>query len=203
MSNPHDRIILNSVVNPLLPLGEGVYDDEHEIPDTLKDDEEDTPKIRESKTLEQKAIVACESGCYPKALELFAEALNAAPERASVYNNRAQVHRLMNQDNLAKMDLNRAIELSKGQGRSACQAFCQRGLLLKKEGNDPEAMADFRRSADLGSEFAKSLLVQLNPYAAMCNKMLKNVFQALETGSNQVENPFQAIPDPSSDTKQG
>lgn len=46
MSNPHDRIILNSVVNPLLPLGEGVYDDEHEIPDTLKDDEEDTPKIR-------------------------------------------------------------------------------------------------------------------------------------------------------------
>ncbi|TRY75778.1 hypothetical protein TCAL_07025 [Tigriopus californicus] len=202
MSNPHDRIILNSVVNPLLPLGEGVYDDEHEIPETLKDNEEDNPKTRESKALEQKAIAACDAGCYPKALELLAQALDVAPERAAIYNNRAQVYRLMNQDLEAKMDLNRAIDLSQGRGRSACQAFCQRGLLWRKEGNDPEAMADFRRSAELGSEFAKSLLVQLNPYAAMCNKMLKNVFQALESGSNEVENPFPSIPDPSG-TKQG
>ena len=52
-------------------------------------------------------------------------------------------------------------------------------------------MEDFRKAADLGSDWAKSVLVQLNPYAAMCNKMLKNVFTALEKGSENVQNPFQ------------
>ena len=42
----------------------------------------------------------------------------------------------------------------------------------------------------MGSGFAKSALTAMNPYAAMCNQMLKNVFHALEEGSNQVEDPF-------------
>ena len=65
----------------------------------------------------------------------------------------------------------------------------------RRDGRDDEAMADFRQSAALGSELAKSLLVQLNPYAAMCNKMLKNVFQSLEQGSSVVENPFKNVND--------
>ena len=47
MSNADDRKILNSLVNPLLPLGEGVFDDQDQIPVGLRDDEEpDTPEIR-------------------------------------------------------------------------------------------------------------------------------------------------------------
>ncbi len=45
MSTPGDRRILNSVVNPLLPLGEAVYDDEEEE-ENSKEDVEESPEIR-------------------------------------------------------------------------------------------------------------------------------------------------------------
>jgi hypothetical protein len=35
----------------------------------------------------------------------------------------------------------------------------------------------------------------MNPYAAMCNKMLRNVFAALEEGSPAIKNPFQDVDD--------
>lgn len=35
---------------------------------------------------------------YKKALELFQEAIDAAPQRSSVWNNRAQTHRLLGND---------------------------------------------------------------------------------------------------------
>ena len=57
-----------------------------------------------------------------------------------------------------------------------------------------------RAAAELGSKYAKSVLVGLNPYAAMCNKMLKNVFTALESGEETVENPFKDVV---TDIKQG
>ena len=46
-------------------------------------------------------------------------------------------------------------------------------IYIIKEGQDDEALEDFRDAAALGSAFAKSMLVELNPYAAMCNAMLK------------------------------
>ena len=46
MSNPRDRRILNAVVNPLLPIGEGTFDDEQLLPDDLKDNEPNTETIR-------------------------------------------------------------------------------------------------------------------------------------------------------------
>ena len=41
------------------------------------------------------------------------------------------------------------------------------------------------------SYFEKAALASMNPYAAMCNQMLKNVFSSLENGANEVEDPFQ------------
>ena len=49
-------------------------------------------------------------------------------------------------------------------------------------GNDEEAIEDFKRAAALGSEFAKQQVVQLNPYAAMCNAMLSEMFQKIKSG---------------------
>lgn len=40
---------------------------------------------------------------------------------------------------------------------------------------DDEAKKDFVRAAKAGSSFAKSQLVALNPYAAMCNAMLREI----------------------------
>ena len=65
---------------------------------------------------------------------------------------------------------------------AAKQAYCQRGLVYRRNGREQEAMSDFKIAAELGSGFAKSVLVEMNPYAAMCNKMLKDVFSKLEEG---------------------
>lgn len=190
MASKHDREILNAIVNPLLPLGEGVFDDEDALPENLKDEEPDSEQVRQSRGLEREAISAADGGQLSTALALLQEAIKVAPERPSCYNNRAQVHRLNGDIFAAMADLDKAIELGKGQGRSACQAFCQRGMIHRREGRNTEATADFRKAADLGSDFAKSALVSMNPYAAMCNQMLKNVFSALEQGDEQVQNPF-------------
>lgn len=73
------------------------------------------------------AIQACDSGDMSKAIDLLTQAIDVAPSRAACYNNRAQVYRLMGLADDAMDDLDKAIDLSGGQGRSACQAFCQKG----------------------------------------------------------------------------
>lgn len=82
----------------------------------------------------------------------------------------------------AREDLNNAINLSQGRGRAACQAYCQRGLINLKENRTEDAKRDFEFAVKLGSQFAKAQLVQLNPYAALCNKMLRGVFDKLQKG---------------------
>ena len=79
-------------------------------------------------------------------------------------------------------DLNEAITLSHGKGRAASQAYCQRGLINLLNHRELEAKQDFESAARLGSRFAKSQLVQMNPYAAMCNKMLRDVIGKLQRG---------------------
>ena len=64
-------------------------------------------------------------------------------------------------------------------------------MIHRLEGQIEAARKDFEKAAEMGSGFAKSALAAMNPYAAMCNQMLKNVFQALENGSNQVQDPFE------------
>ena len=81
-------------------------------------------------------------------------------------------------------DLDRAIHLSEGKGKAGSNALCQRGVLLRKEGRDDDAMEDFKMAAKNGSGFAKTMMVEMNPYAAMCNAMLRNVFAALQEGQD-------------------
>eukprot|EP00096_Caligus_rogercresseyi_P010165 TRINITY_DN3605_c0_g1_i1.p1 TRINITY_DN3605_c0_g1~~TRINITY_DN3605_c0_g1_i1.p1 ORF type:complete len:200 (-),score=59.95 TRINITY_DN3605_c0_g1_i1:43-642(-) len=192
MSTQRDREILNAVINPSIPIGEGVFDDENQLDESLTDPvPEDSDKLRESKSYESKAIELAEAGSIPEALTAMKTAMSLTPDRASVYNNSAQVHRLANQLESALNDLDTALKLSDGVGRSACQAYTQRGLIRYRMGHKEAALGDFQRAAKMGSSFAKSILTQMNPYAAMCNKMLKNVFQALEEGSEQVVDPFE------------
>lgn len=76
-------------------------------------------------------------------------------------------------------DLDQAISLSGDTGRTACQALVQRGLLRRLACQDDGARADFEKAAALGSEFARQQAVVLNPYAALCNKMLSEVINKL------------------------
>lgn len=53
-------------------------------------------------------------------------------------------------------DLNSAISLSNGKGKSACQAFTQRAMIYRLKERDDQAKEDFQKAAELGSEFAKA-----------------------------------------------
>ena len=77
-------------------------------------------------------------------------------------------------------DLDKAIDLSKDHGSAAAQAYTQRGLIHRLNGEEDRAREDFTKGAELGSIFAKSMVVQMNPYAAMCNKMLTKAINKLK-----------------------
>lgn len=49
-------------------------------------------------------------------------------------------------------------------------------------GDEDGAKEDLRNAANLGGQFAKQLLVTLNPYAALCNQMLAEVMNKLRSG---------------------
>ncbi|XP_045609957.1 tetratricopeptide repeat protein 36 homolog [Procambarus clarkii] len=180
MSSAGDRAILNSIFNPLLPVGECVY--EEDIPQELQDYEDISPENEEAKDLEVKGVKAAEAGNVEAAVGFFNQAIEIAPARASGYNNRAQAFRLQGKVEEAMTDINTAVQLSQGKGRAACQAYTQRAMIHRLHGNDDQARQDFQAAGNLGSEFAKAQLVQMNPYAALCNKMLHDVIGKLQRG---------------------
>jgi hypothetical protein len=49
-------------------------------------------------------------------------------------------------------------------------------------GDEAGALEDFKAAAHLGNDFAKQMLVALNPYAALCNQMLGEVMAKLRSG---------------------
>ncbi|XP_060035974.1 tetratricopeptide repeat protein 36 isoform X2 [Erinaceus europaeus] len=87
-------------------------------------------------------------------------------------------------DEGALEDLERVLALSGGRGRAARQGFVQRGLLARLQGRDDDARSDFEQAARLGSPFARRQLVLLNPYAALCNRMLADMMGQLRSPSN-------------------
>ncbi|XP_061576425.1 tetratricopeptide repeat protein 36 [Cololabis saira] len=178
MTSAHDKAVLQAIFNPSTPFGDnpGLYQE-----DELTDDDSgfDTELLRQVKELEMRGVSAAEAGDLQAALQLFSQAIRILPARASAYNNRAQALRLQGDAAGALQDLDRAITLSGGAGRTACQALVQRALLRRLECQNDDARADFERAAALGSEFARQQAVVLNPYAALCNKMLSEVINKL------------------------
>ncbi|KAJ3646193.1 hypothetical protein Zmor_023790 [Zophobas morio] len=168
----HDAAVLNSVLYPNLPL-----------PDTaqkLEDVEDNTPEVQQTKKMEAEAVQMAENGKFEEALELLNKAVDTAPKRASVYNNRAHVYQFQKRFSEALDDLTKAIELAQNnQKRTLSQALCQRGILHRRASRFDLAREDFETAAQMGSQFAKSQLVEMNPYAALCNQMLRKVMEDL------------------------
>ena len=138
-------------------------------------------EAKRAKEMEVVAVRAAEEGRLEEALETLTAALQLAPSLASGYNNRAQVHRLLGSNEQALRDLEAALALSRGRSRAAQQAFTQRALLRLLAGETEPAVEDFRKAALLGSRFAQSQLVRLNPYSALCNQMLSEAVTKLRT----------------------
>uniref|UniRef100_D3TQG0 TPR repeat-containing protein n=1 Tax=Glossina morsitans morsitans TaxID=37546 RepID=D3TQG0_GLOMM len=180
----HDQQVLNSVFNPLeltSSLAPGNINPHSSIPLVDNDDENCDVKILEnSKILELEGVKFAEAKDFDKAVEKFNEALNLTPNRASIYNNRAQALRLAGRDEEALQDLNVAIEYADVQYKTKCHALCQRGVLYRKQNKLSDAKIDFEEAAKMGSEFAKTQLVEINPFAALCNQMLREAFVKLK-----------------------
>ncbi|PAV87694.1 hypothetical protein WR25_03733 [Diploscapter pachys] len=177
MSTTRDRAVLSRILNPLMPS-----EDISNNNDVAVDKPIEHEGYAESKELEKQGVRTAEGGDVNAAIEIFTRAISTCDINPSAYNNRAQAYRLVEKNEEALADLNRAIELSEEQGKSGCQAFVQRAMIHRLKGDDDAARADFEKAANLGSSFAKLQLVALNPYAAMCNKMLSEVFQNLREG---------------------
>lgn len=178
-SSDRDTAVLNCIFNPHLPLGEASAVSTKPS-DTQIDNEYDSQLLQQAKELEVNGIKLAERGDLEGAINYFSQSIEVLPNRPSGYNNRAQAHRLNGNINGAMQDLNKAIELSAGQGLSASQAYTQRGLLKKLSGDSDSALEDFKYAAALGNDFAKTQVVEMNPYAAMCNRMLSSAFKKLK-----------------------
>ena len=78
------------------------------------------------------------------AYSLLTQAIEAAPQRPSCYNNRAQILRLQGRSDEALLDLDKALGLSGARGRTGSQALVQRASIHRKDGREDDAIADFR-----------------------------------------------------------
>ncbi|XP_001353602.2 tetratricopeptide repeat protein 36 homolog [Drosophila pseudoobscura] len=175
----HDRQVLESIFNPL-ELSSTQQSVSVPSESELADVEPDTEAVRSSRELELQGVLLTEKGSFDEALKVFQLALYQA-QRASVLNNRAQTLRLAKRDGEALDDLNKALEMaSDQQSRTKCHAHCQRGVLYRKLDNLDAARSDFEAAAQLGSKFAREQLVEINPFAALCNQMLRKAFDQLQ-----------------------
>uniref|UniRef100_A0A8C8DSF7 Tetratricopeptide repeat protein 36 n=1 Tax=Oryzias sinensis TaxID=183150 RepID=A0A8C8DSF7_9TELE len=93
MASANDRAVLQAIFNPTSPFGDipGINREEE-----LTDDDSgfDTELLKQVKELEMRGVSAAEAGDLQGALQLFSQAIQILPERASAYNNRAQALRL-------------------------------------------------------------------------------------------------------------
>lgn len=67
-----------------------------------------------------------------------------------------------------------------GVGIVAEQAYTQRGMIRRLQEQEELAYEDFQKAAQLGGAFARQQCTQLNPYAKLCNQMLRDAFGKLQ-----------------------
>lgn len=132
---------------------------------------------------EKKAVELAEAGDLSGALAVLDTVISDAPTRATAYNNRAQVYRMM--DNLPKAleDLNEAIKVAEkwladhadasvvevNRGKSVCQnAYLQRSAVRKAMGDDEAAHADVEKSASYGHRIARMMAADVRTLDFCC-----------------------------------
>lgn len=129
--------------------------------------------------LELDAVGMAEDNKLDAALELLTTAIRLEPTYASAYNNRAQVHRLMGNDDAAYSDLDKAIEYGEGLNGILNRAFTQRALISKSRGDADKAQQDLIMAARYGSHIAKAIVKGNNPYSKMCNAVVAEAMARL------------------------
>ncbi|KAF9112210.1 Tetratricopeptide repeat protein 36 [Mortierella sp. AM989] len=182
----NDAKILDMVFNP---EGTMLPDKETEAMLNSEPVAIDPETLKKLKSLEAEAVLLAEKDDINGAIAKFTEVIELCPIYASGYNNRAQAYRI--QDNItgALQDLDKAIEYGNGQTAILKQAYTQRGIIKKLQGDKDGAQVDFERGARYGNPVAKAVAVQDNPISQLCGAMVmemlnKEISGSKEKGSN-------------------
>ena len=181
MSTERDKTVLNLILNPLLPQAN--FGNLTNGATKLESDSvlyESLEHFDRCNCLEIEAVKLAEKHLYDEALIKLDYAIKLCPKNPSPYNNRAQIYQLEKRFDEAILDLEKAIELSDGRGNSALQAYIQRALIHQLHNESEQAKENYQKAANLGSAFAQTQLVAMNPYSAMCNQMLQNVMSKFQ-----------------------
>ena len=76
----------------------------------------------------------------------------------------------------ALKDLDLVIEdLGIGQPKVLNQAYTQRAIIKRQQGDAEGSRLDFEMGAKLGNPVARNIAVKENPYAKMCNSVMMEV----------------------------
>jgi len=136
--------------------------------------------LDELQLLETEAIKLADANKLKEGYDVLTAVIAREPLFAPAYNNRAQVLRLLQKDDLALLDLDKAIELAYDVV-TLRQGLTQRGLLHKLKGNELKAFEDLERAGKLGSDLARKEAVSVNPYAQLCGNMVAQVMQSYKS----------------------
>jgi tetratricopeptide (TPR) repeat protein len=174
-----DTAVLQYLLHPMIhspAQAKAMMDQSHVKPPCERG--EDESKLAEEirvqvKCLEIEAIKSARINDFDQAISILSQAIAIAPSYSSAYNNRAQAYRLNGQLELAKLDLDKAIEICHPDfdqppinNQVARQAHAHRGFLFKIL-SDPEAAdKDLQIAASLGHNLAA---LEANPFRALCN----------------------------------
>ncbi|KAF7727109.1 Tetratricopeptide repeat protein 36 [Apophysomyces ossiformis] len=177
-----DDAVLELIFNP---EAQGLSLDSIEATlDTSNAKQFDPELLERLQKLEKEAIALAESGNMDAALETLNKCIDIEKDYASAYNNRsayylvilsAQIYRMRKNDDLALKDLDTVISLAEGQPKVLRQAYTQRAILRRQQGDLTGAREDFAIGAKYGNPIARNVTIQENPYAKMCNQIMMEV----------------------------
>ncbi|KAL3320771.1 Tetratricopeptide repeat protein 36 [Cichlidogyrus casuarinus] len=181
--NPHDQQVLSRIFSPDDPNLFQTID--LELP--LDDDFTKTLNLKDKEALtnlQLEAIKLAEEGRLEEALKAFDFIVVKFPKFTAAWNDRAQVKVLMQREREAAQDLETAMTLNGPETRCEAikQVYSQYGLLMLAAGEQEKALESFKKAASMGDAFAKKQLVQLNPYAALCNKYIGDLLKKAMQG---------------------
>jgi hypothetical protein len=81
-----------------------------------------------------------------------------------------------NQLDKALKDLDCVInDIGEGQPKILRQAYTQRAIIKRQQGDLVASRKDFELGAKLGNPVARNIAVSENPYAKMCNQVMMEV----------------------------
>ncbi|PVU86320.1 hypothetical protein BB560_006757 [Smittium megazygosporum] len=126
---------------------------------------------------EKEAVKLAEEGNLEEARDMLSQIIKEHPRYASAYNNRAQVYRLLKDDQSTLADLDKAILEGKSNIHVLSQAYTQRAIVKRSIGDENGCLSDYTIAAELGNEVAKLGKVQENPFAKMCNTAVLKMMQ--------------------------